>query len=108
MIYSRRHPLNAMNRPSFIKKINIQDFLEFPAKNNDPDSCLMLDALRKLPKLKSITTFKPDRAPMRLLTDTCDGIHPVHSPYLRRIDVPALIGVINESIERAGLKESME
>jgi hypothetical protein len=33
----------------------------------------------------SMTTTKPDRAPPRLLTDTCDGIHPPRSmDYFRR------------------------
>jgi hypothetical protein len=33
----------------------------------------------------AITTTKPDRAPLRLLTDTCDGIHPPRNMnYLRR------------------------
>jgi len=119
MIYSRRHPLNAMNRPSFIKNINIQDFLEFPGEadqehSNDFKVQQTLEALGRLarePKLKSITTIKPDRAPPRLLTDTCEGIHPTFTKdYIRKtttaidkVNVPKLVDVIRKSIKDAGL-----
>jgi hypothetical protein len=37
-------------------------------------------------RLMSITTIKPDRAPARILTDTCEGIHPPFtSQYLRKV-----------------------
>jgi hypothetical protein len=50
-------------------------------------------------RAKSITTIKPDRAPARILTDTCEGIHPTFTePYLRKISE-----VVRESAKKAGL-----
>lgn len=102
---------------SFIKNVNIQDFLEFPA-DADPEHSnefkvqRTLEALSRNTRLKSMTAIKPDRAPPRLLTDTCEGIHPTFTKdYIRRttsaidkINVPNLVDVIRKSVEAAGLE----
>ena len=36
-------------------------------------------------KLGTITVTKPDRNSPRMLTDTCDGIHPVIKPYIKKV-----------------------
>lgn len=40
----------------------------------------LVEAKQMLAKHGIVKTFKPDRAPMRMLSDTTDGIHP---PYTR-------------------------
>lgn len=33
----------------------------------------------------TITVTKPDCNPPRMLTNTCDGIHPVTNPYIKKV-----------------------
>lgn len=79
MIYSLRHSKHP-SKNSFVRKILLSEFLKvFP----EP--------------AQTITVTKPDRAPPRMLTDTCDGLYPVFTgKYLRR--------VLEESVEQASLK----
>jgi hypothetical protein len=95
------------NLPTLIKQLKIQDFLEFPG-DADPEHSnefkvqQTLEALGRLsrePKLKSITTIKPDRAPSRILADTCEGIHPAGGmTYIRKVSE-----IARESAQKVGL-----
>lgn len=100
-IYSRRHPLNAMNTPGWLLKGRWDE-----AKAALLDSCNRYESMTK-----SIKTVKPDRAPARMLTDTCDGIHPTFAnDYIRRtmpldkINVQRLLSVIKKSFDAADLE----
>ena len=91
MIYSYRHPKHWSNVQPWNPPWAGTDFTE---------------ALERLPALveslkipKSITTIKPDREPARILTDTCEGIHPrMTTTYIRKVG-----DIARESARKVGL-----